>query len=112
MKAFADLQTFRRLNFTSHRNLLFTFHPTAVEPNLGRHKVLKATRWEMYLSAFSYTFEHLHGEPNILADLMTRWMRGYRRHSRRLPWVSRVKSTFGKDMVPTAPASIPEWPLR
>ena len=27
--------------FTDHRNLLYAFHPTALEPFLGRHKVMK-----------------------------------------------------------------------
>lgn len=47
-EAFAVVQTFRMLNYilsfsetvtisTDHRNLLFTFHPIAVEPNLGRN---------------------------------------------------------------------------
>lgn len=54
-EAFAVVQTFRKLDcllacntttrvFTDHRNLLFTFNPVAMEPSLGRNKVLKVIR--------------------------------------------------------------------
>lgn len=121
-EAFAVVETFRRLNymlscsnmvsvFTDHRNLLFTFHPTALEPSLGRHKVFKVVRWALFLSAFSYRIEHVPGELNIIADIMTRWMRGYRRrapHQR----VARLECTNGACMVPTAPTKPSEWPSR
>lgn len=80
-EAFAVVQSFRRLNyilscsdlariFIDHRNICFTFHPTAVKPNLGRHTVLKVIRWSLYLSAFLYTIEHIPGELNTFADIM------------------------------------------
>lgn len=122
-EAFAVVETFRRLNymlacadnvtvFTDHRNLLFTFHPTAVEPSLGRHKVLKVIRWALYLSAFSYTIEHIPGELNTLADIMTRWMRGYRRVIPTTRRVARLQLGTGPDMVPTAPQRSADWPSR
>ena len=51
-KAFAVVQSFHKLDyllacdpstrvFTDHHNLLFVFNPIAMEPSLGRHKVLK-----------------------------------------------------------------------
>lgn len=122
-EAFAVVQTFRRLNyllgcsdhvtiFTDHRNLLFTFHPTAVEPSLGRHKVLKVIRWALYLSAFSYTIEHVPGELNTMADIMTRWMRGYRNSTPIPQRVSRIKIATGESLVPTVPDNQAEWPSR
>jgi len=89
-EAFAVVQAFRKLDylvacdpsthvFTDHRNLLFTFNPTAMEPSLGRHKVLKVVRWALFLSAFTYRIEHVPGDINTWPDIMTRWMRGYRK---------------------------------
>lgn len=89
-EAHAVVQAFRKLDyilasdtttrvFTDHRNLLFVFNPVAMEPSLGRHKVLKVVRWALYLSAFNYRIEHVSGPSNVWPDIMTRWMRGYRK---------------------------------
>ena len=117
-EAFAVVQAFRKLDFllacdpttcifTDHRNLLFTFNPIAMEPSLGRHKVLKVIRWALFLSAFKYRIEHVPGDSNIWPDLMTRWMRGYRRATA----VRRVTSTVPFNGV-TVPPDSPEfeWP--
>lgn len=64
MKVYEIVQKLRRVNNllgfpqrvtirTNHRNLLFSFHPTAVERSLERIKLLKATRLVLYLSAFT-----------------------------------------------------------
>lgn len=117
-EAFAVVQAFRRLNyllgcaarvtvFTDHRNLLFAFHPTVVEPSLGRHKVLKVIRWALYLSAFAYDIEHVPGDLNTMADIMTRWMRGYRRAT---PTTKRVGRIQQSESVPTVPRDNTSWP--
>lgn len=119
-EAFAIVETFRRFNyllacsdnvtsFTDHRNLLFIFHPTAVEPFLGRHKVLKVIRWAFYLSAFSYTIEHILGRVNTVADSMTKWMRGYRSADRAAGRISRLRNPSVRGMVPTAPPDLAGW---
>ncbi|MEM1369509.1 MAG: RNase H-like domain-containing protein [Cyanobacteria bacterium P01_H01_bin.15] len=100
-EAFAIVQAFKRLDyllacdkstriFTDHRNLLFTFNPVAMEPSLGRHKVLKVIRWALFLSAFNYRIEHVPGDCNIWPDIMTRWMRGYRKP----PAIRRISSVI------------------
>ncbi len=68
--------------FTDHRNLLSDFNPVSMEPSLGRHKVLKVVRWALFLSAFMYSIEYVHGDVNTWSDIMTRWMRGYRKEPR------------------------------
>lgn len=89
-EAYAVVQAFRKLDyllacdpttrvFTDHRNLLFVFNPVAMEPSLGRHKVLKVVRWALFLSSFNYRIEHVPGVSNTWPDIMTRWMRGYRK---------------------------------
>ena len=88
-EAFAIFKTFERMDyllqsngpahiFTDHRNLLFVFAPRALEPALGRHIVSKVQRWALYLSRFSYIIEHIRGEDNACADMLTRWTRGHR----------------------------------
>eukprot|EP00171_Calliarthron_tuberculosum_P001128 IDg1128t1 len=88
-EAYAIYQTFRKLDylfyddqsahvFTDHRNLLFAFAPLFVVPGLKKHTVGKVLRWAMTLSKFPYTIEHIDGNRNIFADILTRWLRGYR----------------------------------
>ena len=117
-EAFAVVQAFKKLDylltcdsttriFTDHRNLLFTFNPIAMEPSLGRHKVLKVIRWALFLSGFNYRIEHVPGNTNIWSDIMTRWMQGYRK----TPAILRVTSTLpfnGVVIPPNSPEF--EWP--
>ena len=64
--------------YTDHRKLLFVFNPLALDPTLGRHIVNRVQRWGLFLSRFSYAIEDVDGECNVMADIMTRWWRGYR----------------------------------
>lgn len=88
-EAYAIYQVFKKLDYmmmtekeihlyTDHRNLLFVFNPLALDASLGRHVVNKVQRWGLYLSKYSYIIEHVEGEKNVMADIMTRWCRGYR----------------------------------
>jgi len=88
-EAYAIFQTFEKLDymllgharvhvFTDHRNLLFVFAPLVLEPALGRHIVSKVQRWALFLSKFNYVIEHIRGDENVCADILTRWTRGYR----------------------------------
>ena len=95
--------------FTDHRNLLFVFNPAALEPSLGRHKVLKVIRWALYLSSFTYRIEHVAGENNTWPDIMTRWMRGYRRQ--RHPTARRVSAIPEFSGVTSSPQNADfRWP--
>lgn len=62
-EAYFMVQTLKRMNyllacsndvvvFTDHRNLLFTFHSTAVESLLGLHKVMKVIRLALIYQCF------------------------------------------------------------
>ena len=64
--------------FTDHQILLFVFAPLAMEPTLGRHVVSKIQRWALFLSRFDYMVEHIEGEKDVFADILTRWTMGYR----------------------------------
>ena len=92
--------------FTDHRNLLFVYAPLALEPSLGRHVVSKVQRWALYISRFRYVIEHVPGQQNVFADILTRWLRGYRKEERGL--VCSMILDTAQQMVPSAD-SIP-WP--
>lgn len=63
---------------TDHYNLMFVLNPLKLDPILGRHVMYKLQGWRLYLSNFSYCIEHIAGVKNVMADIMTRWLRGYR----------------------------------
>jgi len=117
-EAFAIYQVFDRLDymllsendtriFTDHLNLLFIFNPLAVDPTLKRHIVSKVQRWSMALYRFSYVIEHIPGEKNIMADIMTRWLKGYR--GKRLSVKRITTRLFEKDIVPSTEDESFEW---
>jgi len=94
--------------FTDHRNLFFVFAPLALEPVLGRHVVSKVQRWALFLSRFAYVVEHIEGNSNVCADMLTRWTRGYRRdRSDRLKVCSMLLKE-SKQMVPSSDGFV--WP--
>ena len=120
-EAYAIFQTFERLDYmftceenihvyTDHRNLLFVFHPLSLKPSLGRHIINKVHRWALYLSQFSYTIEHVEGENNVAADMLTRWYagcRGKRPSARRI--LSKLKNS---DLIPTPEEKDFLWPTK
>ena len=117
-EAFAIFKTFEKLDylfagrsdirvFTDHRNLLFVFAPRALEPTLGRHVVSKVQRWAFYLSRFDYIIEHIRGEENVFADILTRWTKGYRQREDRKA-VCSVLLQEAEQLAPNAGSII--WP--
>lgn len=115
-EAFAVFQTFEKLDnmllghsnthvFTDHRNLLFVFAPLVLEPALDRHIVSKVQRWALYLSRFNYVIEHIKGEDDVFADILTRWLRGYRNEKAMLCSVLLQKA---EQLVPAADSIV--WP--
>ena len=119
-EAFAIYQTFQKLDYmfasriphvyTDHRNLLFIFNPCSLEPALGRHVVSKVQRWALYLSSFQYTIEHVSGNKNVFADILTRWLKGYRRNTDRTS-VKAVRSIVQATQMMESPLSRDfDWP--
>ena len=64
--------------YCDHRNILYLFAPSVVEPPLGRHTVLKLQRWSLRLSQFDYSIAHVSGSDNVFPDIISRWWSGYR----------------------------------
>ena len=119
-EAFSIFQTFKKLDYilltqeqshvyTDHRNLHVVFAPLALEPALGRHIFSKVQLWALYLSQFPYVIEHIVGEQNVIADMLTRWCRGYRRveakHSKHQICASHTAGNAQKDQ-----SDVRDWP--
>lgn len=107
-EGFAILETFHRLDyllmqdslfFTDHRNLLLVFASFTTEPAIGRYKALKVLRWAVFLSQFKYRIEHVEGVHNIMADIITRWLRSYQNLQRTVKLVT--KRLLQHDVVPS-----------
>lgn len=117
-EAFAIFQTFEKLDyllmdskpahvFTDHRNLLFISAPLSLEPALGRHIVSKVQRWALFLSRFPYIIEHVDGDLNVFADILTRWTKGYRRETKSLKTIHSLVEQSAQ-IVPSADEIV--WP--
>lgn len=82
-EGFAIVEAMDRLNhlvsgktvsiYTDHANLLYIFDPLGSSPSIPRHTASKLTRWAIKLSTYRFEIEHVAGEKNVLADLLTRW---------------------------------------
>jgi hypothetical protein len=59
--------------FTDHRNLIYVFHPILRDNDFKKQAVDKLCRRASKLFAFKYVFEHIPGESNIWADILSRW---------------------------------------
>lgn len=59
--------------FTDHKNLLYMLSPCRFNANVARHVVNKVQRWALRLAEFNFTIEHIPGESNLWADILTRW---------------------------------------
>lgn len=46
--------------------------PIRFNANVARHIVHKVQRWALRLSEFDFTIEHIPGEHNVWADILTR----------------------------------------
>lgn len=62
--------------FTDHLNLKYIYNPHSVDSSLARHVVHKLQRWALFLSVYNYVIEHIAGELNSWADLLTRFGAG------------------------------------
>ena len=61
------------LPFTDHANLVYIFDPRRQNPGISRQTANKLMRWALKLSGFRYVIEHIAGDKNVWADMLTRW---------------------------------------
>ena len=59
--------------FTDHATLVYLFDPIGQNPGIARHTASKLMRWALRLSSYSYVIEHISGDKNVWADMLTRW---------------------------------------
>jgi hypothetical protein len=57
------------LLWTDHRNLRYIFETS----DLKSHKRQKLERWALELQSYNYKIQHIKGEDNVWADLLSRW---------------------------------------
>ncbi|POM60043.1 hypothetical protein PHPALM_31143 [Phytophthora palmivora] len=56
--------------YSDHRNLIFIFAPGE---DIKKHVRGKLQRWSLKLNELRYTIEHISGEANVWADMVSRW---------------------------------------
>ena len=66
--------------FTDHRNLRYIFNPVGVVSQVSKPQADRLERWAVYLRCFEYTIEHIAGELNVWADMLSRWAPGTQQH--------------------------------
>ena len=59
--------------FTDHRNLISVFDPILRDNDFKKQAVDKLCRWASKLFAFKYVIEHIPGESNIWAHILSTW---------------------------------------
>lgn len=59
--------------FTDHRNLVYIFNPTGSNTHLGKPAADRLERWSLTLRAFDFDIQHMPGDQNNWADLLSRW---------------------------------------
>ncbi len=116
-EAFAVVESMVRLDhftasgevsfFTDHANLTYIFDPYGNNPSIGRHTGSKLMRWALKLSAYRYIIEHLPGERNVWADMLTRWAVKPRSSDR----AGKLASIMYAPITPSASDEL-DWPER
>lgn len=51
-------------------------------PSAPRYVLSKFYKWAAHFNPFHLSIEHIDGDKNVYADLLTRWTRGHRRNQR------------------------------
>lgn len=59
--------------YTDHANLLYIYDPVGRNPGIAKHTACKLARWALKLNEFRFVIEHVSGDENIWADILTRW---------------------------------------
>ena len=58
---------------TDHANLLQLYDPEGSRYHIPRYAMNKMMRWATKLSALNYVIEHIPGDENVWADMLSRW---------------------------------------
>ena len=96
--------------FTDHASLVYLFDPYGQNPGIARHTACKLMRWAVKLSTFRYVIEHLAGDRNVWADMLTRWA-VQERNIVRVSKLQTLKSLMLAPISPHLDAKL-DWPRR
>ena len=66
--------------FTDHRNLRYIFNPLGVVSQINKPTADRLERWAVFLRGYDYVIEHIPGEHNLWADMLSRWAAGTAEH--------------------------------
>lgn len=95
--------------FTDHANLIYMYDPYGRNPGMSRHTASKLMRWALKLSAFRYVVEHIPGERNVWADMLTRWAVRPSNAIKSVPSSLRLKSLMVAPINPGLDSKL-DWP--
>lgn len=59
--------------FSDHVNVLTMYDSNGISYSMPRYAVNKLMLWAIRFSSFNYMVEHIHGEVNHWADMLSRW---------------------------------------
>ena len=57
--------------FSDHKNLVYVFDPERRQ--VVKHADDRLSRWALTLMSYRFTVEHIPGEDNVVADMLSRW---------------------------------------
>jgi hypothetical protein len=60
--------------FTDHRKLMHVFDPVTRNDYFRKQIADKLARWASRLYEYQFVIEHISGERNIWADMLSRWV--------------------------------------
>ncbi|GMG14688.1 unnamed protein product [Phytophthora fragariaefolia] len=76
--------------FTDHRNLVYMFNPGASDSSMQRYQADKLQRWAMAMTSYRYVIEHIRGEDNVWADMLSRWGNAHAQRQDSTPRVQQI----------------------
>ena len=59
--------------FCDHANLIYLFSPLPSSALLSKTTEAKLLRWRLSIASYHYVIEHIAGDDNVWADLLSRW---------------------------------------
>lgn len=92
---------------TDHANLVYLLDRYGQTLGISRHMASKLMRWALKLSGFRYAVEHLAGERNFWADMLSRWSLG----ANRKVCAIKAKSLLLAPITPSRDERL-DWPTR
>ena len=90
--------------FTDHRNLVYIFDPAGRPAGTSKGTAGRLERWGIALCAVPYTIQHIEGEANGFADMLSRW--GATKRPSRVKRVSIPLPDGAEPPQPTAEAAV------